>query len=59
MLCLDGELDRLTLAKVVTFPEPIEEIETEVPSERLLDHLPDGTLGIPADSLHLITADVG
>ena len=38
VLGLDGEFQRVVLADVVALPEPLEEVEAELTSQRFLDH---------------------
>ena len=39
VLCLDGERDGLVFRQVVALPEPVEQVEAELASQHLLDHL--------------------
>ena len=39
LLCLDGELHGLFFTHVVSRPEPLHEIETEMPPNSFLDYL--------------------
>jgi len=45
VLGLDGEVDGLLLAEIVAGPEPVEKVEAELASQRLLDHLAVGSSG--------------
>jgi hypothetical protein len=39
MLRFHGELDRLTFAEPIPLPEPVEQVEAEIPAQRLFNHL--------------------
>jgi hypothetical protein len=39
MLCFNGEPGRLAFAEPIPLPEAVEQVEAEIPAQRLFDHL--------------------
>lgn len=52
MLSFDCQLDGLILRKAIAVPEPLDEIETKIASQRLLDQLAVAFPGAGCADLH-------